>query len=281
MASVENQEKARRKRLVQQESQQLAMNGEWEAAVALNQKVLGTTPNDVTALNRLGKAQSELGRYGEAYASYERSLEFDPVNQIARRNLQRLEPLKNTQADEQSAERRGSQARQTMFIEEIGKTRVTELLTLADNTTLARMTSGDQVELRVEGKAMVVYSEEGLRLGQLESRLAQRLISLLAGGNRYTAAVTAVEPGMLRVILREVYQHSSQLGRLSFPVDNKPPAPRAYTRASERLYANDDQDPYGDDDDGDEVEEADPEEDEEFPETEETLTEEPEEERTH
>lgn len=279
-ARTASEERARRKRLIQQQAQQLAMNGEWEAAVTLNQEVLEGTPNDVTALNRLGKALSELGRYGEAYTAYNQSLELDPANQIARRNLQRLEPLRDLQADEQ-AERRRSTARQAMFIEEIGKTRVTELQALADNTTLAKMTSGDQVELRVEGKVVSVYSEDGLRLGQLEPRLAQRLITLIGGGNRYSAAVTAVEPGMLRVIVRETYQHPSQVGRLSFPVDSKPLAPRAYTRATERLYATDDQDLYGDDDDDtDDAAETEPDEEEEFTETEEVLTGEPEEEQT-
>ncbi|MFN8517709.1 MAG: hypothetical protein U0841_35075 [Chloroflexia bacterium] len=277
-AATTREERARRKRLVQQQAQQLAMNGEWEAAIELNQEVLAATPNDVQALNRLGKAFSELGRYSESYASYHQSITIDPANQIARRNLQRLEPLKNLEADGSVTERRHTQARQTMFIEEIGKTRVTEVLGLADNTTLARMASGDQVELRIEGKQVIVYSEDGLRLGNLEPRLAQRLIGLIDGGNRYSAAVTVVEPGLLRVIIRETYQHPSQAGRLSFPVDNKPLTPRAYTRASERLYAADDADLYSDDDEVEDTDETEPEEDEEFAETEEVLTEEPEEE---
>lgn len=278
MSATTREERARRKRLVQQQAQQLAMNGEWEAAIELNREILEATPNDVQALNRLGKAYSELGRYSESYASYHQSITIDPANQIARRNLQRLEPLKNLEADDKVAERRHTQARQTMFIEEIGKTRVTEVLGLADNTTLARMASGDQVELRIEGKQVIVYSEDGLRLGNLEPRLAQRLMGLIDGGNRYSAAVTVVEPGLLRVIIRETYQHPSQAGRLSFPVDNKPLTPRAYTRASERLYAADDADLYGDDDEVEDTDETEPEEDEEFAETEEVLTEEPEEE---
>lgn len=273
------EEQSKRKRQQLQHVQQLAANGEWAEAVELNREILAATPNDVSALNRLGKALSEMGRYGEAHATYSKAAELDPTNQIARRNLQRLEPLKDGDGEEQ-AERRRTQARQSMFIEEIGKTRVTELKKLADNATLARMTSGDQLELRIEGKAIVAYSEDGLRLGQLDARLSQRLITLMGGGNRYSAAVTAVEPGLLRVIVRETYQHPSQSGRLSFPVDNKPLAPRAYTRATERLYANDDQDFLSDDDEGDDTEENDTEEDDEFADSEETLADEPEEEQT-
>jgi tetratricopeptide (TPR) repeat protein len=280
MTAFTLEEQSKRKRQQLQQAQQLAANGEWTEAVELNREILKAAPNDVQALNRLGKALSELGRYGEAHASYAKSVELDPANQIARRNLQRLEPLKDSEGDAQAAERRRTQARQSMFIEEIGKTRVTELAKRADDATLARMTSGDQVELRTEGKYVVVFSEDGLRLGQLDTRLSQRLITLMKGGNRYGAAVTAVEPGLLRVIVRETYQHPSQAGRLSFPADtNKPLAPRAYTRATERLYATDDQDFLTDDDDVEDVEETESEDEEEFPDGDDALTaDEPEEE---
>lgn len=261
------EEQSRRKRLQIQQAQQLAASGGWTAAVELNNEFLKENPNDVAALNRLGKALSELGRYAEAHASYTKSLELDPANQIARRNLQRLEPLKDQEGgDTQAADRRRTQARQSMFIEEIGKTRVTELIERADNGTLAKMTSGDQVELRPEGRTIVVYSEDGLRLGRLDARLAQRLIPLIEGGNRYSAAVTAVEAGMIRVIVRETYQHPSQAGRLSFPVSSKPLAPRAYTRATERLYGPDDQDFLTDDDEVEDRDDNETEDEEEFPE---------------
>lgn len=280
MTAFTLEEQSKRKRQQLQRAQQLAADGEWQEAVELNREILAAAPNDVQAHNRLGKALSELGRYGEAHASYARAVELDPTNQIARRNLQRLEPLKDREGDDQAAERRRTQARQSMFIEEIGKTRVTELSKLADDATLAQMTSGDQVELRTEGKYIVVFSEDGLRLGQLDTRLSQRLNTLIKGGNRYSAAVTAVEPGLLRVIVRETYQHPSQAGRLSFPADtNKPLAPRAYTRATERLYATDDQDFLTDDDDVEDVEETESEEEEGFADSDDTMTaDEPEEE---
>lgn len=281
MTAFSVEEQSRRKRQQIQQAQQLAASGEWQAALDINNEFLKENENDVAALNRIGKALSELGRYSEAHASYSRSLELDPANQIARRNLQRLEPLKDMEGgDAQAAERRRTQARQSMFIEEIGKTRVVELVELADNATLAKMTSGDQVELRVEGRKIVLYSEDGLRVGRLDARLAQRLLSLIEGGNRYSAAVTAVEAGMLRVIIRETYQHPSLAGRLSFPVTNKPAAPRAYTRATASLYGPEDTDFLTDDDDDTDTDTDETEEEEEFSDTDDTTTDETEEEQT-
>jgi hypothetical protein len=83
------------------------------------------------------------------------------------------------------------------------------------------------------------------------------------------------------VIVRETYQHPSLAGRLSFPVDSsKPLAPRAYTRATERLYATDDQDFLTDDDDVEDVEETESEDEEEFSDTDDTSADESEEEQT-
>src|SRR3712207_9273940 len=91
-----------------------SMNGDWEAAVELNREILEATPNDVAALNRLGKDLSELGRYGAAHATSSKAAELPPHNQIARRNLQRLEPLQDRAGQEQQAERPRTQARRSM-----------------------------------------------------------------------------------------------------------------------------------------------------------------------
>ncbi|MGN6755356.1 MAG: tetratricopeptide repeat protein [Thermomicrobiales bacterium] len=276
---AEDQSKLKRAQTLR--AQQLAATGDWEDAVALNQEILAATPRDVAALNRLGKALSELGRYGEAHEAYNRALDVDPVNQIARRNLLRLDPLKGHDNTAAADERRRAhtQARHSMFIEEIGKTRLTELVNVASDDILAQMASGDQVELRAEGRQIVVYNENGFRLGQVETRLGQRLSALADGGNRYSAAVTAVEPGMLRVLVRETYQHPSQKGRLSFPIDAKPLAPRPYLRPTERPYLGDEVD-FLSDEDEDTDDETDTEDEDEFTESEESLNDDNEEEQS-
>jgi hypothetical protein len=45
-----------------------------------------------------------------------------------------------------------------------------------------------------------------------------RLIKLMRGGNRYDAAILNVEEDKVQVIIKEVYQHPSQVGRPSFLV---------------------------------------------------------------
>jgi hypothetical protein len=96
------------------------------------------------------------------------------------------------------------------------------------------LTAGDIVELELDGKNQILYikNEEGDRLGRIEPKLALRLIRFLQGGNRYSAAVTSVSDTSLRIIIREVFQHPSQRGRLSFPAKTSGSGYRAYIKDS-------------------------------------------------
>jgi len=68
----------------------MALMGRWDQAVQANQQILKLFPKDVQALNRLGKAYQELGRHEEAAAAYEKCLEQQPSNGIARKRLTEL-----------------------------------------------------------------------------------------------------------------------------------------------------------------------------------------------
>ncbi len=192
----------------------LAMQGSWREAIAVNQSILEMFPQDVEALNRLGRAYLELGEYKEAEAAYHRSTEIDPYNAIAVKNLQRLSYLREMAgAAESDADRLEPQA----FIEEVGKTGVVQLVDLAPPEVLARMVAGDRVQLQIDGNGLIVKNSRGDYLGRVELEQGQRLARLMAGGNRYSAAIVSLADGAVTVIVREVYRDPSQAGRPSFP----------------------------------------------------------------
>ncbi|WP_394573314.1 tetratricopeptide repeat protein [Dehalogenimonas etheniformans] len=86
-------EQAKLKKQHSQSAIELALSGRWRDAIAANQAILELFPQDVEALNRLGRAHMELGEYTMAQAAYKKSKEADPYNSIADRNLRRLEVL--------------------------------------------------------------------------------------------------------------------------------------------------------------------------------------------
>jgi len=203
-------------RLKQQRSKEaidLAMQARWQEAVDINKELVEDFPYDVDAYNRLGRAYMELGQYNQAREAYSRTIELDPYNAIAARNLRRLNDLKDTDVSEVETEKVEPQ----IFIEEIGKAGVITLFDLAPKETRARMVAGDRVYLKVEGAVLNIENSRHEYMGKVDPKYAQRLIRLIVGGNQYTASVIKSTVDSMTVIIREIYQHPSQAGKLSFP----------------------------------------------------------------
>jgi len=212
--AYQEEEQVRLRRQRSKQAIALAMQGRWREAVAANQEIIASFPNDVDAYNRLGRAYIELGEYAPAREAYSRAIELDPYNVIAQKNLRRLsylgEAASGSEADSDRAEPQ-------YFIEETGKAGVVNLYRLAPQGTLARMVAGDRVYLKVDGSGLTVENARGEYLGQVEPRHSQRLVKLMAGGNQYTAAIVSSAEDRVLVLIREVYQDPSQAGLLSFP----------------------------------------------------------------
>ncbi|RLC57834.1 MAG: hypothetical protein DRI30_03580 [Chloroflexi bacterium] len=195
---------------------QMALQGQWEQAVDLNRSILESFPADVDACNRLGKAMTELGRYADARDSYMRAIESDPLNLIARKNLSRLSTLGKS-APKRKHNGAGQKLAPEMFIEETGKTTITELAR-PDMDVANQLTAGDLVKLtRDENGGVFVETMAGERFADFESRLGQRLVKLLDGGSEYVAAISSLHEEGVRLFIRETLQGASQAGKLSFP----------------------------------------------------------------
>ena len=189
------------------------MQSRWSDAVEANETILDDFPDDLETYNRLGKALTEVGRIRDAKAAFGRSLELSPHNPIARKNLNRLQQLDDTEPVDMI---HGCAVGDT-FIEEIGKTTVTALVSLAKPKVLLKEAPGRQVQMQLEGGVLKAIGPEGAVLGQIEPRLTVRLVRLMKGGNRYEAAIRSVGEEALMLIVREVYKHPSQSGSMSFP----------------------------------------------------------------
>ncbi len=247
-------EKLRLQRRLQSQAIDHAARNRWQEAVDVNLQLI-EIGEDTDTLNRLGKAYFELNRLEDARDYYQRALKLTPNNPIARKNLERIEEL---------LARSGSIPVKTnrqlvdlrLFITETGKTAITQLIDVTRSPSLGAVVTGEKVELRLEGRHVVVIDTDGNMIGRVEPKLAQRLAELMSGGNRYIAAIAQIHGTKVRVLIREIYQDPSQRGRVSFPGSLSDGAMRGYPSG----VAFDD---YGDDmledddtsDDREEVEE--------------------------
>jgi tetratricopeptide (TPR) repeat protein len=250
------EEKARLKKQWTDLAIQQAQAGQWEEAVGTNKNILNLFPFEPDAYNRLGKAHSELGQFAEARQAYAQTLKYSPKNTIAKKNLDRLAQLQEEPVHLHTGAERIDPR---LFIEETGKTGLTDLINIAPATVLAKVGVGDRVQLYVTGHTLLVRNAAGEDIGQVEPRLANRLINFMEGGNRYAAAILAMENGQVRLMIREEYQHPGMFGKVSFPSQGGGDTIRAYTKDSMLRYDRDDDEDITSDDEyfdgGDEPEE--------------------------
>jgi tetratricopeptide (TPR) repeat protein len=227
LASYQQQEeeKARLRQRLSKEAIDLALQGRWEEAEALNRDIIEKFPSDVEAHNRLGRALTESGDFDGAKEAYLKALELVPENVIAKKNLARLTSLSESMSTFKSNPRKAStskaQARRValdLFITEVGQAGVVNLHNVASVDVLAKMGFGDKVHLKAKKQHLIVTNQGGEYLGDVEPRQGLRLLKLMRGGNRYDAAILHVEEDKAQVLIKEIYQHPSQVGRPSFPV---------------------------------------------------------------
>jgi tetratricopeptide (TPR) repeat protein len=193
-----------------------ALAGRWDQAAMANAEALRIAPGDVDSHNRQAKALLELGRYAEAKAEAEAALRLRPGHAIARRHLERIGQL---QSNGKVARLSSASpvARPSAFIADRAASTVTELRNPAPAPVLAASSPGDPLKLVPDGARVKVVSLDGKVLGSLETRLAQHLLRLIQGGNRYEAALTKAAAGSVAVVVREAYKSPKQAGTVSFP----------------------------------------------------------------
>jgi hypothetical protein len=199
------------------EAIQLAIAGRWQEATDLNRFIVDKFGGDQETHNRLGKALTELGQLDAAKAEYSATLAINPMNTIARKNSARIDSLLHTNEGVGASP---TKVDLNLFVEEMGKT-VTTVLENVEAEACTKVAFGDLAELRIEGDGIVAETVRGVRLGQIEPKLARRLIKFTQGGNRYQAGITACDGGSVKLIIRETYQDPKFAGKPSFPMRRK------------------------------------------------------------
>jgi tetratricopeptide (TPR) repeat protein len=190
-----------------------ALDANWKEAEKLNKELLRENPEDVDALNRLSRASAELGDLKKAKRIAEKALRLDPFNTIAQKSLSKWKGLRSTV----SAVSVISQP--ATFLEEPGKTKLLSLLYLGDSKVIAKLDSGDEVKLTPSSHRVSVTTQDGKYIGRLPDDISARLRKLIALGNRYQSVVKSIEPGDVKVFIREEERAKKISDTPSFPAE--------------------------------------------------------------
>jgi tetratricopeptide (TPR) repeat protein len=181
--------------LLKSQAIQTALTGDWNNAINLNQQILEVEPDDIDTLNRLAFAYLSLGQPKKSKNLYEKVLSLDMKNPIAIRNLKRLNDTKTNKINVQL---------NNLFIEEPGKTRVIELLNIADKKAISHLRSGEMLELKIKRNKIFAIDSEDQYVGMLPDDICQRLIKFINAGNQYDAYVRTVDSNKLCILVREI-----------------------------------------------------------------------------
>src|SRR3990167_266549 len=195
-----------------------ALAAKWEEAVKLNLEILKDFPDNTDALNRAGRAYSEIGNINKAKSSFQKVLDLDPYNSIATNNLKRLSSLSSADAKKTS----GAAVNPDIFLEEPGKTKVIELEDLAMNTLVATLRTGDPVKLSTTKADVSIISQAGKRIGKLPAVWGKQISEATRAGSEFSAVVKAVtinkEP-QVSILIREE-KRSPRLPQAIFQTEN-------------------------------------------------------------
>lgn len=186
------------------------LSGDWESAIKLNKSLIEENPKDVEALNRMGLAYSILGKTKEAKESFDKVIEIDPLNSIALKNIKKL---KNDQPNNEN----GVTFIQVnnIFIEETGKTKVVELINLAQAEILQSLQTGQAVDMSI--KRLKIFVQQGTKyIGVLPDDIGNRLIKFINGGNKYEAFVKSASHQSVSIFIRELKKSAKFKDQPSF-----------------------------------------------------------------
>jgi tetratricopeptide (TPR) repeat protein len=171
LSSYQPDGRSRAARRKADEARRYAIAGRWEEAVTTNRQILEAFPRDTDALNRLGKALLELGQLEGSLEAFREAIGIEPSNIIAQRNINRLEQILGARQSDDTViapARENTVMQANVFVEEVGKTYVTDLVRPSDDMIVHQVSPADEVQLRVSGHSVEVYDQHGERLGQLE-----------------------------------------------------------------------------------------------------------------
>lgn len=175
---------------------QTALQGNWNEAILLNKNLVKQNPNDIDALNRLALAYMIIGKSKEAKTAYQKVVNMDPLNSIALRNLKKLKD-KNLNLSSSVYQINNN------FLEEPGKTKVIELINIAQPKIVESLRSGQSLLLIIK-RLKIFVQEDKQYIGVLPDDIAKRLIKFIKSGCQYEAFLKSANTHKVTVFIKEV-----------------------------------------------------------------------------
>jgi len=197
--------------LLQAQAIAAAEKQDWTSAIQANQTLLELEPNNISAMNRLGFCYLQQEDVQHARQTYQKVLEIDAYNSIAKKYLNMLANGKKIAPISTSTFKEN-------FIEEPGKTKTVALCRIADPSILSTIPVGTPCVLTVKQHRISVETEhDHVYVGSLPDDLSHNLSKLITGGNQYKTVIKSITKTMCSVFIKEISRSKKQQHIHSFP----------------------------------------------------------------
>lgn len=193
---------------------QAALQQDWKKAIEINTAILKNDKVNLDATNRLAFAYLKTGQIKEAKLFFNKVLKLDPYNQIAQKNLKKLDLVH--QKDLIGGKIITTPMSPLVFLEEPGKTKIVVCVNPAPGKIISILIPGQEVFLKPKKHSVEVRDENDNYLAALPDDLSFKLIKFLSGGNTYVAVIKSIGKNSLTVLLREVSRSKKFANQPSF-----------------------------------------------------------------
>lgn len=197
-----------------QQAIEAALDSRWEEALQINKKIIKIDPQNIDALNRQAKAYLELGKSSLAKKYYTEVLTIDPYNPIAQKNLKMMKSFKSNGQNYVSCS--SARLSPSLFLQEPGKTKLVNLLKVAEPQKLASAFCGMKVEMAIKNRKITIIDLNGNYLGVLPDDISHHILRLFKGGNKYDLFVKSVRVNSLSIIIKETFRSKRFKNQPSF-----------------------------------------------------------------
>lgn len=191
-----------------------ALDSRWKEALKINKKIIKLEPQNVDALNRQAKAYLELGKGNLAKKYYSEVLQFDPYNPIALKNLKIIKSFKSKGG--RIITNGQSKLSPSLFLQEPGKTKMVNLLKVAEPQKLSQAFCGMKVETAIKNRKITIVDQNRNYLGVLPDDISHHLLRLLKGGNKYDLFIKSIRVNGLSVLIKETFRSKRFKNQPSF-----------------------------------------------------------------
>ncbi|AKM83425.1 hypothetical protein A2422_00965 [Candidatus Woesebacteria bacterium RIFOXYC1_FULL_31_51] len=192
----------------------LALRCQWKEAIKINKLIIKEDGSDTEALNRLARAYLETGEITKAKGVSKKVLKIEPSNKIAEKSIEKYKRFK-TNVDSGSEQNIDA----SVFLEEVGKTKLTNLINLGSPKNISKLYSGDEVKLLTHSHRATITTLDDTYVGRLPDDISARIRLLVKGGNSYKVFIKSVCSSNIKVFIKEVKKGKEFENCMSFPLE--------------------------------------------------------------